>query len=73
MALGLLVLRKRASHQPAFRVPAVTVVALLFATASGLIVVNQIITEPADSGIGLLFVASGLPVYAWWRRRRSRI
>jgi APA family basic amino acid/polyamine antiporter len=72
MALGLLVLRKQARHAPAFRVPAVTAVALLFATASGLIVVNQIITEPADSGIGLLFVASGLPVYAWWRRRQSR-
>ena len=71
MAIGLLVLRRRPGHTPAFRVPAVTVVAVVFAAASALIVVNQIITEPANSGIGLLFVASGLPVYAWWRRRRS--
>ncbi|MGH7561441.1 MAG: APC family permease [Gemmatimonadales bacterium] len=72
MALGLLLLRRRAGHAPRFRVPAARVVVAVFAAASGLIVINQILTEPADSGIGLLFVASGLPVYALWSRRRSR-
>ncbi len=69
MAVGLWVLRRRRSHAPAFRVPALSVVVPVFAAASALIVVNQIVARPADSGIGLLFVASGLPVYAWWRRR----
>ena len=43
---------------------------LLAATA--LIVVNQIVAEPANSAIGVLIVAAGLPVYALWTRITSR-
>ena len=70
MAVGLLRLRRRPGHDPAFRVPWLGAVVTLFAGASLLIVVNQIVTQPAESAKGLLLVAGGLPVYLWWSRRR---
>jgi APA family basic amino acid/polyamine antiporter len=40
----------------------------LFILASALLVINTLIERPVESLIGLAFIATGLPAYAWWRR-----
>ncbi len=71
MALGLLLLRRRAGYAPAYRLPGGPVVPLAFAVAAVLVAGSQIVTDPRSSAIGLLLVLAGLPVYAVWVRRRS--
>jgi APA family basic amino acid/polyamine antiporter len=67
MAVGLILLRRR-GVSPAYRAPGYPVVPALFALASFAIVINQIVSDPGESLIGLSLVAAGLPVYAWWTR-----
>jgi APA family basic amino acid/polyamine antiporter len=84
MALGLIVLRRRdASSLQAvdgavtsddrpwradYRMWGYPVVPLAFAFAAFAIVINQIISSPADSLAGLALVIVGLPVYYLWTR-----
>jgi APA family basic amino acid/polyamine antiporter len=68
MALGLLLLRRREGFRPAYRAPGGALLPLVFVAASALIVVNQVISEPLSSGLGLVFVLAGLPVYLAWQR-----
>jgi APA family basic amino acid/polyamine antiporter len=63
LAVGVLMLRRRADYQPAFRMPAATAFATVFVIACAVILINQIVTDPLNSLIGLLAVAAGLPVY----------
>jgi APA family basic amino acid/polyamine antiporter len=72
MAVGLLVLRRRAGYAPAFRVWGHPVTTLLFAACSLLVAASQIVAEPVPSATGLLLVLAGLPAYAWWARRARR-
>jgi APA family basic amino acid/polyamine antiporter len=69
LALGLLALRRRAAYRPAWRLPAAPVATVLFAAASLAVAINQMVSRPRDSAIGLLLVASGIPVYFMWVRR----
>jgi APA family basic amino acid/polyamine antiporter len=41
----------------------------LFAAACALIVAATVYKYPADSALGLLILASGVPAYFLWRRR----
>ena len=68
LALGTMVLRRSASHQPAFRASGFPAVPVLFAVICLAIVVNQIISDPRNSLFGLGIVLAGLPVYYAWRR-----
>ncbi len=68
MAVSLLWLRRRAGYAPAYRAPLVPVLPVLFALASGAIVVNEMLREPRRSAGGLAIVLAGLPVYLVWRR-----
>jgi APA family basic amino acid/polyamine antiporter len=55
-----------------FRVPGHPITTALFVVACLLIVVSTIYKYPANSGIGLLIVSAGVPVYffwRWWRRK----
>ena len=70
LAVGLVTLRRRAGYAPAYRVPGAPVLPLVFAAAALFVAVSQIAAQPRDSAVGLLFVLAGLPVYAWWTRRR---
>ncbi len=72
MAIGLFVLRRRRGYAPCYRVWAYPVVPAIFAAASGLIVVNQVVSDPAESALGLSMVALGLPVYYLWGKGRVR-
>ncbi len=68
MALALIWLRRRGDYRPAWRAPLVPALPVVFALASGAIVVNQLLREPRRSGAGLAIVLLGLPVYLVWRR-----
>jgi len=71
MAIGLMRLRKRADYRPLYRVWGYPAVPLIFAVSSLYIVVNQVISKPRDSIIGLLLVAVGYPVYSIARARST--
>ncbi|HWH51381.1 MAG TPA: amino acid permease [Gemmatimonadaceae bacterium] len=69
MAIGLMRLRRRPTYAPAYRVWGYPVVPIVFAACSAYIVGNQLVTDPAASRVGLLFVLAGLPVYYLWLRK----
>ncbi len=68
MAVGLLLLRRRTGYAPAFRAWGGAIIPVVFVIASVAIVVNQMISDPAESAVGLALVAVGLPVYFVWTR-----
>lgn len=72
LAVALLLLRRRSATLPAFAMPGVPVLPLLFAAAAFIIVANQVHRDPYESLLGLSFVLVGLPVYALWGRRPKR-
>ena len=68
--LGVIVLRiKRPEWERPYRMWGYPVTPLLFAVASLWLVINTLATKPFPSLAGLALIASGLPVYFWWRRR----
>ena len=71
MVLGLILLRRRASYRPSYRTWGYPIFPALFVLASFFIVVNQIVSDPRESAIGLGIVALGLPVYYLWVRPRQ--
>jgi APA family basic amino acid/polyamine antiporter len=68
MVLGLILLRRRANYRPSYRTWGYPIFPVLFVIASFFIVVNQIVSDPRESAIGLGIVALGLPVYYLWVR-----
>ena len=46
-------------------------VPMLFILASVLLVANTLMERPVESLLGLVFIAAGLPAYAWWRRQAT--
>jgi len=70
--LAVVVLRRRIPDTPRqFRVPAYPWIPLLFVGACLLLVANTFLEKPLESGIGLGFLAIGIPAYLFWRRRSS--
>ena len=69
LALGVILLRRRAGYAPGWRMPLVPIAPLVFVIVSMLIVLNQIRADLANSAIGLAIVASGLPAYYFWNRK----
>ncbi|MBI4420171.1 MAG: amino acid permease [Gemmatimonadetes bacterium] len=66
LAVALFVLRRRPGYAPLYRVWGFPVVPVLFAIGCAAIVVNQIISDPKESAVGLLLVGIGFPVYYFW-------
>lgn len=69
MAIGLLILRRRAQFTPAYRAPLGALLPLGFALAALLVAANQIAAAPVESFTGLVLVLAGWPVYLLWARR----
>ncbi len=66
---AVFVLRRRQPQLPRpYRVWGYPVVPAVFLLASAGMVMNALITDPANTGVTLLIIAAGLPVY-WLRRR----
>jgi APA family basic amino acid/polyamine antiporter len=66
MAASLLWLRGRPGYAPAYRMWGWPITPILFAAASFVIVVMQLLDQPRDGAVGLLLVLVGLPVYWIW-------
>jgi APA family basic amino acid/polyamine antiporter len=72
MASSLFVLRSRSDYNPTYRMWGYPWTPAIFAVSSAIIVINQIVSDPRESTIGLLLVAAGLPVYELGVRRSRR-
>jgi APA family basic amino acid/polyamine antiporter len=70
LAVAVILLRRRPGYAPPFRVPLTPVLPLVFAASC--LAINQILSDPVNSLIGLAAVAVGLPVYHFWLAPRSR-
>ena len=42
-----------------------------FVIVAAVFVVNTIFHSPRDTGLGVLFMLAGLPLYWWWKRKAS--
>ena len=69
LAIGVILLRRRADYRPHWRMPGVPLIPIVFAVVSLAIALNQIRVDPVNSAIGLGMVLAGLPVYWAWRPR----
>jgi APA family basic amino acid/polyamine antiporter len=68
LAIGVVILRRRRSYQPRWRMPGAPLIPIAFAVVSLAIAFNQIRVDPLNSAIGLAMVLIGLPVYWIWLR-----
>jgi APA family basic amino acid/polyamine antiporter len=67
---GVLILRRREPERPRpYRMWGYPVTPLLFAAVSFWFVVNTLVTKPGPSLTGLAIIASGVPVYFYFRSR----
>jgi len=72
LAIGLILLRRRADLTRQYTIWGYPVLPLVFAFASFAIVINTLIAEPKDAAIGLSLVLLGWPIYMLWVRRSPR-
>ena len=70
MAAGIFILRRREGYAPAYRAWGYPVLPVLFIVSTAFIVVNQLVSDPRESAMGLLIVLAGLPVYFFRAARR---
>jgi APA family basic amino acid/polyamine antiporter len=77
MAAGTFLLRQRSDYAPRYRAWGYPLLPAIFIASTVLIVATQLLRQPAESIIGLLFVLAGIPVYYTMigvrRRRRSEV
>ena len=69
LAFGVVLMRRRSSYRPAWRMPLVPLAPIAFVIISALIVVNQIRVDWQRAAVGLAIVASGFPAYYFWKRK----
>ncbi|HZT77478.1 MAG TPA: amino acid permease [Vicinamibacterales bacterium] len=72
LAVGVMRLRRSPSYAPAFRAWGFPIVPGLFALTCLAIVVNQVVSDPRESLMGLGLVLVGVPVYYVWRSIHGR-
>jgi APA family basic amino acid/polyamine antiporter len=71
-ATAVFVLRRtRPDAVRPYRVWGYPAVPALFLLASLALTVATLVQSPVESGLGLIVVASGVPAWLWWRRRRG--
>lgn len=69
MKIGLFILRRRQGIVRDYKIWGYPVVPAIFIISSFVIVINQIISDPAESMFGLSLVGIGLPVYYFWVKK----
>jgi APA family basic amino acid/polyamine antiporter len=69
-SISLIIFRIRMPDAPrGYRVPAYPLLPILFAAVAVALLANTLMTSPRESLTGLAFIASGVPVFLWMRRR----
>jgi APA family basic amino acid/polyamine antiporter len=63
--------RKRPTMERPYRVWGYPVVPIAFSAAALTIVANALFRSPTESGIGLMLVLAGAPIYFFWRRKAA--
>jgi APA family basic amino acid/polyamine antiporter len=67
---SVIVLRRtRPDWERPYRTWGYPVTPILYVGVCVVVLVNTLITQPVESGIGLLILALGLPAYFYWKRR----
>jgi APA family basic amino acid/polyamine antiporter len=70
---AVFVLRARDPHAPRpFKAVGYPVTPAIFVVFSAIMIANAIYREPRTSGLGLLVIAAGIPLYLWFSRRTPR-
>ncbi|HYV85719.1 MAG TPA: amino acid permease [Patescibacteria group bacterium] len=46
---------------------------LIYVALCVVVLVNTLMSQPVESGIGLAILAAGLPAYLYWKRRRDQV
>ncbi len=63
---GVIVSRRRLPNEArSYRVPLYPWLPIVFIICSVLLLANTLVNSPKESGIGLAFILSGIPVYLW--------
>jgi hypothetical protein len=44
----------------------------VFVAFSAVMVINAVYREPTATGLGILVIAAGIPLYLWYQRRTRR-
>ncbi len=73
LAVGVILLRRRADYAPQWRMPGVPLIPILFALFSFAIALNEIVSNFWNASIGLAMVLAGLPVYWMWLSARRPV
>jgi len=69
---SVIVLRRtRPDWERPYRTWGYPVTPILYVGVCVVVLVNTLITQPVESGIGLLILALGLPAYFYWKRRKT--
>ena len=67
--IGVLLLRRREPDRPRpYRMPGYPITLFLFVAVAAMFVVNTFIATPGPAIAGSLLIATGVPVYFWWKR-----
>jgi len=73
-ALGVFILRKKMPDAPrpykVWGYPVVPAIIILFSAA---LVINTIITQPREAGIGLVLMLTGVPMWYWFNRKKKEL
>jgi APA family basic amino acid/polyamine antiporter len=68
---SVMVLRRtRPDWERPYRTWGYPVTPILYVGVCVVVLVNTLISQPVESGIGLAILALGLPAYVYWKRRR---
>jgi APA family basic amino acid/polyamine antiporter len=74
MVGAVIVMRRKAPEiERPYRTVGYPLVPMVYIVLAGLFIIDLAILAPSTSGIGYLLVLTGLPVYAVWRTRITRI
>jgi basic amino acid/polyamine antiporter, APA family len=69
---GLFIYRAREPNA-AFRVPGYPWTPAVFVLAAAYVVVSVVVSNPKNGALGAALIATGVPVFFYWRRRGAAI
>ena len=69
-AICVFIFRRRDSFETKFKIPLHPFTTLFFIAACFFVVANTIYKYPGNSGVGLLIMLAGIPIYFLWKRKK---